>query len=125
MAKLTEWSEGQVPLTITRLQAMAFVRAMGERHAPGGVALFARSLRAFYSWALAEGFVQSNPFAKMRISVAEVARRTAAPAGSVPGQAEDVDAVEGAGASDGAGAASDPVGASLLGGVTLAGPVVP
>ena len=55
---------------------MAFVKAMGERHAPGGVALFARSLRAFYSWAIEEHFATANPFAKMRISVSEQPQST-------------------------------------------------
>ena len=63
--------------TLTRLEAMTFVKYMGEHHNPGGVALCVRSLRAGWSWMLAEGLVSENVFARMRISVPDEPQTTA------------------------------------------------
>ena len=54
---------------VSRNEALAFVAHLRERYKPGGVALYARTLRAFYSWCIIEGFVQTNPFARLRISI--------------------------------------------------------
>ena len=56
---------------------MAFARFLGENHKPGGVAIVIRSLRAGWSWMVAEGLVESNVFARMRITVPEEVQSTA------------------------------------------------
>ena len=55
---------------------MSFAKHLADTgHKPGGVAIVIRSLRAGWSWMLAEGL--SERFARMRISVPEEAQRTA------------------------------------------------
>src|SRR5262245_29938555 len=53
---------------------MSFVKHLGENFKPGGVAVRVRALRAGWSW-MAEELVESNVFARMKISVPEVAHR--------------------------------------------------
>jgi site-specific recombinase XerD len=80
--KLRQWRDttstaGSSLESVSRLEAMAFVRHLTETYTPGGVAVRVRALRAGWSWMLAEELVETNVFARMRISVAEVAQRTA------------------------------------------------
>lgn len=62
--------------TATPGDAARFVADLQSRYKPGGVAVYVRSLRAFYNWALAEQIVTVNPFAKIRISIPREARST-------------------------------------------------
>ena len=77
VGRLRRWADTEDLATITRLQAMAFARFLGEGHKPGGVAIVIRSLRAGWSWMVAEGLVESNVFARMRITVPEEVQSTA------------------------------------------------
>jgi integrase/recombinase XerC len=78
---LREWRSQSAPdsglETLTRLEAMAFVKHLQERYQPGGVALRVRSLRAGWSWMLQEELVESNVFTRMKISVPKEAKVTA------------------------------------------------
>ena len=78
VGKLREWRtvEGDLA-TVTRLEALAFVRHVGEQFTPGRVAVRVRALRAGWSWMLAEEMVEANVFARIKVSVPEVAQRTA------------------------------------------------
>ena len=76
IGQLRDWRQGDLT-RLTRLEAMSFAKHLGEHHKPGGVALCVRSLRAGWSWMLEEGLVESNVFARMRITVPEEAQRTA------------------------------------------------
>jgi site-specific recombinase XerD len=76
--QLREWRQADPDLsTLTRLEALAFVRHLGERFQSGGVATRVRSLRAMYSWLLSEELVTSNPFARITVSVPREANPTA------------------------------------------------
>ena len=63
--------------TLTRLEALSFVRHLTENFTPGGVAVRVRALRAGWSWMLAEEMVEANVFARIKVSVPDVARTTA------------------------------------------------
>jgi integrase/recombinase XerC len=78
--QLRAWRSDPDLTTLTRLEAMAFASHLATHHNPGGVALCVRSLRPGWSWMLQEGLIESNPWARMRISVPEKAQSTATPA---------------------------------------------
>ena len=76
---------GRQLATVGRAEALAFVTHLRERHRPGGVASIVRSLRAFYSWCIAEGLATANPFARLQVKVPKSLHATPAEA--------DIDAV--------------------------------
>src|SRR5262245_65841272 len=76
VGKLRDWVGGDVS-GLTRLEAMAFAAHLRETYTPGGAAVRLRALRAGWGWMAEEGLVEGNVFARMRISVPEVAQRTA------------------------------------------------
>jgi integrase len=77
VGKLRDWCQLDDLSALTRLQAMSFVRHLTETYTPGGVAVRVRALRAGWSWMAAEEMVESNVFARMKISVPETPQRTA------------------------------------------------
>jgi site-specific recombinase XerD len=77
VGRLRRWANTEDLTTITRLQAVSFVRLLQEGHKPGCVAIVVRFLRAGWSWMLAEGLVTENVFARMRITVPEEIHATA------------------------------------------------
>jgi integrase/recombinase XerD len=60
----------------TRAEAVAWAEHLADTHAPAGRASFIRSARAFYNWLAEEEVIPRSPFARMKISVPEVAKRT-------------------------------------------------
>lgn len=74
--QLKAWRPGQLE-TLSRFEALAFVKHLGDQYTPGGVSLRVRSLRALWSWALAEEMVESNVFARIKVSVTPEAKPTA------------------------------------------------
>lgn len=77
VGKLRTWSGMDDLSGLTRLQAMSFVKHLQDTFTPGGVAVRVRALRAGWAWMVAEELVEANVFARMKISVPEVAQRTA------------------------------------------------
>ena len=75
--KLAEWRDDGDVTTLTKFEALRFVQHLTDQYAPGGVANRVRSLRACFSWLLAEEIVESNPFARVKIRVPEEAKTTA------------------------------------------------
>lgn len=64
-------------MTLTKFEALRFVQHLQDQYQPGGVSNRVRSLRAMYNWLLAEEMVESNPFARVKISVPQEAKTTA------------------------------------------------
>jgi integrase len=60
----------------TRAEPVAWAESLAETHAPPGRASFIRSARAFYNWLAQKEVIDRSPFARMKISVPEVAKRT-------------------------------------------------
>lgn len=60
--------------SLTRLEAMAFTRHLLDQYAPAGVKSRIKSLTNFYNWCLAEGLCDTNPFAKVKVTVPDVAQ---------------------------------------------------
>lgn len=63
--------------TVSRHEALAFARWLGEKYTPGGRSVRLRALRAGWSWMLAEELVEANVFARLKLTVPEVPQRTA------------------------------------------------
>ena len=59
---------------LTRLEAMSFTKHLLDRYAANGVRSRIKSLRAFYSWCVAEELCESNPFARVHVSVPDEAQ---------------------------------------------------
>jgi len=79
--QLLEWRQGDPDLTtVTRVEALAFVRHLTDTYKPSGVLCRVKALRAFYSWAVAEELAPANPFVRITISVPEDPRPTASEA---------------------------------------------
>ncbi len=55
--------------TLTRMEALAFVQYLLDRHQANGVRTRVKSLRAFFGWLVAEEFIAVNPFNRINISV--------------------------------------------------------
>ena len=78
VAMLRAWRTNDPDLTtVTRFEALAFVKQLGEQYRPGVVALRVRSLRAMFGWLLLEEMVESNPFARITITVPAEAKPNA------------------------------------------------
>ena len=76
--QLLEWRQGDTDLTtVTRVEALAFVRHLTDTFKPSGVLCRVKALRAFYSWAVAEEMATTNPFTRITISVPEDPQPTA------------------------------------------------
>ena len=75
--KLKAWRGDGDVTSLTKFEALRFVQHLTDSYAPGGVSNRVRSLRACFSWLLAEEIVESNPFARVKISVPEEAKTTA------------------------------------------------
>jgi len=59
---------------LTRLEAMAFTRHLLDQYAPAGVKSRIKSLTNFFNWCVAEGLCDTNPFAKVKVSVPDEAQ---------------------------------------------------
>jgi integrase len=77
VGKLAAWRGDRDITTVSRFEAVRFVQHLTDEYAPGGVSNRVRSLRACFSWLLAEEIVESNPLARIKISVLEEAKTTA------------------------------------------------
>jgi site-specific recombinase XerC len=75
--KLTAWRGDVDVTTVSRFEAMRFVQHLTDIYTPGGVSNRVRALRACFSWLLAEELVESNPFARIKITVPAEAQTTA------------------------------------------------
>ena len=71
------WQSNQDLSTLTKLEARAFVRHLQETYTPGGTRVRVRSLRALFGWLIGEALVTDNPFANLRLTVADTPQRTA------------------------------------------------
>jgi site-specific recombinase XerD len=75
---LRRWRSADPNLeTLSKLEARAFTRWLLDTYTPGGASNRVRSLRAFYSWLIAEEEITANPFKGVRIDVPETPRRIA------------------------------------------------
>ena len=69
--QLKEWrGDGRGDLTtVTRIEALAFVRHLTDTYQPGGVHSRVKRLRALWGWMVAEELVTENVFARVRVTV--------------------------------------------------------
>lgn len=75
--QLVEW-RGNADLTsITRFEALAYTKWLGDQFQPGGVVTRLKSLRAFANWCIAEELCESNPWLRIKINVPDDPRPTA------------------------------------------------
>lgn len=73
--QLRAWRTAETPIeTMTRIEAMAFVRHLTDTFQPVGVRTRIKALRAMYNWLVAEGEAPANPFARVTITVPDEAQ---------------------------------------------------
>lgn len=88
-ATLTQYAEamncylpwlGRDADTATRLDARRFQQHLLDTRSPGGAALYLRTVKALYSWALREELIEANPFQGLSIRPPQDVQITATPA---------------------------------------------
>ena len=65
--------------TATRLDARRFQQHLLDTRSPGGAALYLRTIKAMYGWALREELIEANPFQGLSIRPPQDVQTTATP----------------------------------------------
>jgi integrase len=63
-------------VSATRADALRYVQDLTNTYKPGGVGIRVRSLRAFYGWCCAEGVLDTNPFARLNVTIPKQLKAT-------------------------------------------------